>query len=158
MTTQDTSDTPVEITDEMLDNPEVGPAQLRAALKRERTENAGLRADQMTGVYAKVDLDPTTGLGKAIAKEYDGDMTVEALTAYAKTEYDYDAPEAPTNPQAAKIAAEQGRLDAASQGAGSVPVAPTQGQAIAEAEAAGDFTTAMNLKGNQMESWFKRSP
>ena len=156
MTTQD--EPQVEITDEMLDDPEVGPAQLRARLKAVQAQNAELRAGQMAQVYAAIDLDPATGLGKAITKEYDGDMTVEALTAYAKTEYGYDAPEVPTNPQAATIAAEQGRLDAASTGAGSVPIAPTQGQEIAEAEAAGDFTTAMNLKGNQMESWFKRSP
>ena len=156
MTTQD--EPQVEITDEMLDDPEVGPAQLRARLKAVQAQNAELRVGQMTQVYAAVDLDPDTGLGKAIAKEYDGDMTVEALTAFANEEYGYVVPEAPTNPQAAAIATEQGRLDAASQGAGSVPIAPTQGQAIAEAEAAGDFTAAMNLKGNQMNAWFKRPP
>ena len=156
MTTQD--EPQVEITDEQLDNPDVGPAQLRAALKREREANAGLRAGQMTQVYAAVDLDPATGLGKAIAKEYDGDMTVEALTAYANEEYGYVVPDAPTHPQAATIAAETARLDAASQGAGSVPVAPTRGQEIADAEAAGDFTTAMNLKGDRMSGWFKQAP
>jgi uncharacterized membrane protein YkoI len=158
MTTQDTTDTPVEITDEMLENPDVGPAQLRAALKRERTENAGLRAKEMAGVYKEIHLDPNNGLGKAIAKEFDGDMTAEALAAYAKEEYGYDVPEAPTNPQTETITTEQGRLDAASQGAGSVPIAPTQAGAIAEAEAAGDWVTAQNLKAQQMEGWFKKTP
>lgn len=153
MTAQD--DTQVAITDEMLDNPDVGPAQLRAALKRERTENAGLRAEQMAGIYTKVGLDPNSGLGKAVAKEFDGDMTVEALSAYAKAEYGYDVPEAPTNPQAETITTEQGRLDQASEGAGSVPIAPSQTQAIADAEAAGDWTTAQNLKADQMAGWFK---
>lgn len=158
MTAQDSSDTAVEITDEQLEDPDIGPAQLRAALKRERTENAGLRAQQMTNVYAEADLDPTKGLGKAIAKEYDGPMTLEALTAYAGEEYGYVVPDAPSNPQAQAITTEQTRLDAAAQGAGSVPVAPTDAQAIVEAEQAGDFATAMNLKGDQMAEWFKGTP
>ena len=157
MTTQDQTE-PVEITDEQLNDPEVGPVQLRARLKAVQAQNAELRAGQMAQVYAAVDLDPSTGLGKAIAKEYDGDMTVEALTAYAGDEYGYVVPEAPTNPQAQAIQTEQSRLDSAAQGAGSVPVAPTQGQAIAEAEQAGDFSTAMNLKGDQMAQWFKGTP
>ena len=157
MTTQDTGSTPpVEITDEMLDDPEVGPAQLRARLKEVQAQNAELRTGQMRSVYAEVDLDPDSGLGKAIAKEFDGDMTVEALTAYAKDEYGYDVPDAPTNPQAATIATEQGRLDTASQGAGSVPIAPTAQGAIAEAEAAGDWATAMNLKADQMSAQIRR--
>ena len=156
MTTQDTGTSPVEITDEMLDDPEVGPAQLRARLKEVQAQNADLRAGQMRAVYAEVDLNPDTGLGKAIAKEFDGEMTVEALTAYAKTEYGYDVPDAPTNPQAATIAVEQARLDNASQGAGSVPLAPTAQGAIAEAEAAGDWTTAMNLKADQMAAQIRR--
>jgi hypothetical protein len=158
MTAQDNTVDAVAITDEQLEDPEVGPAQLRAALKRERTENAGLRAQQMTTVYAEADLDPTAGLGKAIAKEYDGPMTLEALTAYASEEYGYVVPEAPSNPQAQMITTEQTRLDTAAQGAGSVPVAPTDAQAIAEAEAAGDFATAMSLKGDEMAGWFKGTP
>jgi hypothetical protein len=158
MTAQDSSDTAVEITDEQLEDPEVGPAQLRAALKRERTENAGLRAQQMTTVYAEADLDPMKGLGKAIAKEYDGAMTLEALSAYASEEYGYVVPEAPSNPQAQMITTEQARLDTAAQGAGSVPVAPTEAQAIVDAEAAGDYATAMSLKGDQMAEWFKKTP
>jgi hypothetical protein len=158
MTAQDSSETVVEITDDQLEDPEIGPAQLRAALKREREENAGLRAQQMTSVYAEADLDLTKGLGKAIAKEYDGPMTLEALTAYASEEYGYVVPEAPSNPQAQLITSEQTRLDTAAQGAGSVPVAPTSEQAIAEAEAAGDYATAMSLKGEEMADWFKGTP
>jgi hypothetical protein len=98
------------------------------------------------------------GLGKAIAKEYDGAMTLEALSAYASEEYGYVVPEAPSNPQAQMITTEQARLDTAAQGAGSVPVAPTDEQAIVEAEAAGDYATAMSLKGDQMAEWFKGTP
>ncbi len=122
--------------------------QLEASLEREK----GYRTQLLSTAYADVDLDPTTGLGKAIAKEYDGEASAEALALYAKAEYDYTKPEAVAelNPQAAVITQEQAALDLAGQTAGSVPVAPTQGDALAKAEAEGDYATTMAIKGQQL--------
>jgi hypothetical protein len=68
-----------------------GNAELRAALKR--TQEALKEANQLHLVRNLTDigLDPGTGLGKAIAKEYDGEMTVDAIAAYARDEYGHDA-------------------------------------------------------------------
>jgi hypothetical protein len=150
MTTQDA---PVEITDEQLDDPAVGPIQLRAALKAQREENATLRAGQMTQAYKDAGLDPAMGLGKAIAKEYDGDMTPEALTEYARDEYGWTPPEAPAHPQEQQIVTEQARLDQAGATAGSI-VTPTTDDELAKAELDGDWNRTMAIKGQQIADMF----
>ena len=87
MTTEinDVEEAPAEETHE--EATESGPKQLRDALKRSQEENAELREILMQDAWAKVGLDPTQGLGKAIAKEYKGKPTAEALAEYAETEY-----------------------------------------------------------------------
>ncbi len=124
--------------------------QLEASLEREK----GYRTQLLSTAYADLDLDPKTGLGKAIAKEYDGEASAEALAAFAKAEYDYvyTKPEAAPelNPQAEVIAQAQAALDQAGQTAGSVPVAPTEGDTLAKAEAEGDYATTMAIKSQQV--------
>lgn len=127
---------------------------LRKQLESALDDNKKLRSTILGEAYAGLDLDPTTGLGKAIAKEYDGEASAEALAAYAKDEYGYvyvkpdAAPE--VNPQVAVIAQEQAALDKAGQVAGSVPVAPTEGDVLGKAEAEGDYRTTMAIKGQQL--------
>jgi len=62
--------------------------QLTASLDREKKYKTQL----LDRAYEELKLDPTTGLGKAIAKEYEGEPTLDALAAYAKNEYEYEAP------------------------------------------------------------------
>lgn len=75
-----------------------------------KSENVTLRSGQ-TGMYlSSIGLDPEQGLGKAIAKEYDGTITQEAIAEYAAEEYghSYSADATPTpepNVQAEAIAA-----------------------------------------------------
>jgi len=65
------------------------PAELRAALDRANAKAAQYRDELMDSRLDAIGLKATEGLGKAIAKEYDGDMTVEALSAYAQAEYNH---------------------------------------------------------------------
>ena len=118
-------------------------------------ENAALKTQLLAGAYANIGLDPSKELGKAIAKEYQGEPTVEGLTKFAFDEYGYTKPAGEAHPQAAAIAQGQAQVDAASQGAGSAPIAPTDAERLAEAEAKGDYQTTMAIKGAQIAAQFQ---
>ena len=106
----------------------------------------------MAGYYDSIGLDPENKLGKAIAKEYDGEASLEALSAYAKEEYGYEKAETtePLSPQTQQIAQGHAALEQIGQTAGSVPLAPEEGDNLAKAEAEGDYATTMAIKGQQM--------
>jgi hypothetical protein len=61
-----------------------------------------------------IGLSKNEGLGKAIAREYDGDMTVEALGAYAQSEYNYMGT-AETVPPEVEVGARLTQLDGVSE-------------------------------------------
>lgn len=129
---------------------------LRAKLEEALAENKTLKADKLNDAFGKLDLDPTEGLGKAIAKEYKGEVSLDALTAYAKDEYNYSyTPEPEANPVATAIETEQARLDTVGETAGSV-VTQTETEILAEAEAAGDYKTTMAIKANQIAAQAQR--
>lgn len=71
---------------------------LQQHVKKLEAENATYRA-QLVGVHLDaLGLDPEKGLGKAILKEYKGEISVEAVAAFAKDEYGHESatpPEAP---------------------------------------------------------------
>jgi len=54
-----------------------------------------------------------------------------------------------------QIADQQGALDQVGQTAGSVPVDLSESDALAQAEAAGDYATTMAIKGSQIAAQFK---
>jgi len=130
-----------------------GPKALRDALARskaeteaEREKNASLTNQLMEGVWDKVGLDPKQGLGLAIAEQYDGAPTVEALGEFA-SKYGHTMPEAQT--PATEIAQAQATLDVAASSAGSVAV-PSSADDLAKAEAEGDYATAMSIKNQRL--------
>ena len=124
---------------------------LRAQLEKTLAENKTLKGREMARSFDDLGLSLDEGLGKAVAKEYDGEITTEAIAAYAKSEYNYDAEaQASQHPQAEAIDQGTTQIDAASQGAGSVPIASTETEVLASAEAQGDYTTAMNVKSQQL--------
>ena len=140
-----------------IDTEAGSPKQLRDALSRSKAEVEASRADNerlrqaaLATAFDAYNLDPERGLGRAVALTFEG--TAAELPAFMESEFDMIAP---LNPMAGIIANEQARLDAASQGAGSVPVANTQAEALAEAEAVGHYRTAMDLKSRQMTGWFR---
>ena len=128
-----------------------------AATKVEQDKNAVLRTQLLDRSYTELGLDPTKLVGKAIAENYDGEPTTEALAAYAKEQYSYEpvaaAPAA--HPLAGQIESQQNALDQIGQTAGSVPVAPAQGDVLAKAEAEGDYATTMAIKGAQVADMFR---
>jgi hypothetical protein len=100
----------------------------------------------MTGTFDKVGLDPTKGLGKAIAEKYEGEPDADALRSFAIEEYQWEPPPENTEiPMAPVIADAQGRVTQATQEAEGVTLQPIDLQ-IAEAEEKGDFASAVSLK------------
>lgn len=152
---EDTTTEPVEDVAEESDDPSEGmaPKPLRQAYNRTVAENRKLKAQIMETAYEDAKLDPATGLGKAIAKEYDGEPTKEALLAYAKEEYGYELAPTPENPQQEIIRQQQAALDGVT--VVSSPVVPLDEQeALAKAEAERDFDTAGAIKANQLAKLF----
>ena len=130
------------------------PKGLRKQLADAHAKLKEYEVKEMGSAFESLKLDTDKGLGKAIAKEYNGEMTVDAIAKYAKDEYGYEVPtdEAP-HPQAEDIATNQQALDQIGQTAGSV-VAPSDQDKLAEAEATGDVKTSLALKGQEVASWF----
>jgi len=96
-------------------------AELRAHNKRLKAENQEYRQRILAGDLSAIGLNPTAGLGKAIAKEYDGEMTTEAVAAYARDEYQHETTTAAPLPPEVEAA---DRLDQAMQS--STPVVPVE--------------------------------
>ena len=132
---------------------------LRAKLEETLAENTRLRANALTEAFDKLGLETTSGLGKAIAKEYDGEANYDALAAYAHDEYGHspkeEEEETPT-PQAQAVNQGHQRLEQVAQTSGSVPVTPEVGDALAKAEAEGDYATTMQIKSQQMSDMMRR--
>lgn len=104
------------------------------------------RVRLMERTFKDVGLDPTTGLGKAIAKEYQGEPDPEALRNYAVEEYNWEPPaESAPNPIGAEIAQAQARVSQAMTSAEASPANPIDLQ-IADAEKRGDFASSITLK------------
>ncbi len=125
---------------------------LRAQLEKTLAENRKLKAREMARSFAEIGLEPDKGLGKAIAKEYDGEISTDAILEYAKTEYAYTPPtENPDAPIAGTITTEQERLDAATRSAGSVK-SPTVEEMLAKAESEGNVNESLRIKAAQLEA------
>ncbi len=125
--------------------------QLEGALGEIRELKSGKRDE----ILASIGLDPQLGLGKALVEKFDeGKLTIENLAEVAVAEYGHVVPEG-QHPQAQQIAQGQADIDALQATGGSV--APfTQGDKIAKAEADGDTTTSIALKGDQLINMFGR--
>ena len=154
-----------ETTETTEETPKEEPKGLRATIEKQSgqlkdkdAEIAGLTTQLLAPAYEDIGLDPSTQLGKAIAKEYTGAPNVDALAAYAKEEYDYVAPETrqEQSPESQVIAQGHDALDRIGQTAGSVPLSPTDGDTLAEAEAKGDYATTMQIKSQQMADMMRQ--
>ena len=129
---------------------------LRTQLEKALAENKDLKADKLETSLQGVGLSVDAGLGKAIAKDYSGELTPDAVAAYAETEYGYKRPEQ-QHPQAQQIVTEQARVDQVAQVTVPVTSTLTEAQQIAEAEAAGDFDKAGAIKAVQMQRLVNRT-
>lgn len=141
---------------ETQETPEAGtedkdPQWYRDQIAAEKAKNAEkekeynkLRVRLMESTFKDVGLDPSKGLGKAIAEKYDGEPDAEALRNFAISEYQWEPP-ASENPVTDETRAAQARVDDAIKGADSQPTAQIDLD-IANAEERGDFATTMSLK------------
>jgi len=140
---------PVEETQETPDPDE--PKGLRKQLKAVNARLKVYEDKDRDAVWKDAGLDTTSGIGKAIFQVYDGEVSKEAITKFAKDEYGHDVSVEPevVHPQAQQIAEAQQRVDNLTSTAGSVADV-SQGDALAEAEAKGDYSTTMAIKGQQI--------
>ena len=122
---------------------------LRKQLETALAENKGYKSRERLRAFDDAGLDTSTGLGKAIAQVYEGEASKEAVAEFAKAEYGWEAPTADAHPQAQQIATQQARVDQVGETAGSI-APPTEADALAKAEAEGDYVTTMAIKGQQI--------
>ena len=72
-----------EVTEEPTDNIK----QLREEFKKLKAENKQFKANAMTSALSSLGLEPDKGIGKAVTKLYDGDLTVEAIQEFVAQEF-----------------------------------------------------------------------
>ena len=140
--------------EETQETPDPDPDEPKGLRKQVKSLNARLKVYEDRDrdvIWKDAGLDTTTGIGKAIFQVYDGEVSKEAITKFALDEYGHDVSvkEEVVHPQAQQIAEAQQRVDELTSTAGSVADV-TQVDALAKAEAEGDYTTTMQIKGQQI--------
>jgi len=75
-----------------------GAKAMRETIDRKNEEIAKLSAElsghkekELDDVFKQLGLDSSKGFGKALKQVYDGDVTVEAVEEFARTEYGYES-------------------------------------------------------------------
>ena len=157
MTTAETSQTPEDDqgSTETADSKETGGG-LRKELERSKAENKTLRESVRINAFSNAGIDTSTGLGKAIAQVYDGENTAEAIQKFANEEYGWVATQqVADHPAAQAIHEGNARQEQMQQQSGSI-VPPTNQDALAKAEAEGDWDTTMAIKSRQVQEMFDR--
>lgn len=69
------------------------PSRLEQAVMDARAEVQTLRERKRSLAFRRAGIDPTTGVGKAVAKTYDGDPDPDAIRQYAASEFGLGAEE-----------------------------------------------------------------
>ena len=134
--------------------PESEAKGLRGQLETALEKLAKHEAKDRDRAFADAGLDISQGVGKAVYKEYEGEMGKDEILAYASSEYSFEVGDGVAHPQAEAIAQGQAALDQVGQTAGSVAV-PTEGDVLAKAEAEGDYNTTLAIKGQQVADMLK---
>ena len=140
-----------ETTTETPEGQEPEAKGLRKQLNEAHAQLKVHRDRDMARSFGEIGLDPGKGLGKAIAKEYKGEVTTEALTEYAIKEYEFEVPVTPDpqSQQAQQIAQSHAALDGVQSAAGSI-APPTQQDVLAKAESDQNYDTTIAIKGAQL--------
>lgn len=157
-----TKETPIVEAEASAETPAETPAPdkdsgkgLRKQLEASLAENRELKAEKRDSILAGIGLSHETGLGKALAEKFDaGDVELDNLASVAVSDYGHVVPDA-QHAQAAEIQLGQAQLDQVGNVAGSV-APPSEKDALAKAEAEGDYQTTMNIKGNQVAEMFRQ--
>jgi hypothetical protein len=79
--------TQIENATESVDNSTDGIKQLREEYKKLKAENKQFKADAMNTALGSLGLEADKGIGKAVTKLYDGEVTVDAIKEFVAQEF-----------------------------------------------------------------------
>ena len=100
-----------EVTAEPTDNIK----QLREEFKKLKAENKQFKANAMNSALSSLGLSADKGIGKAVVKLYDGDVTVDGIKDFVAQEFgEVSSSEQPSNPVeevAANVVEAQSRVE-----------------------------------------------
>jgi len=113
MSEKQVNEAAVEEVEETLDNDNI--KQLRQEYKKLKAENKQFKTQAMDSALTSMGLSSDKGLGKAVTKLYDGDVTVEAIQDFVNTEFgedviNTDTPE-PAAPPTENVIEAQSRVE-----------------------------------------------
>ena len=74
-------------TDEVVDESTDGIKQLREEYKKLKAENKQFKANAMDNALSSLGLQADKGIGKAVTKPYDGEVTVDAIKEFVAQEF-----------------------------------------------------------------------
>jgi uncharacterized phage infection (PIP) family protein YhgE len=77
----------VNTTEEVADESTDGIKQLREEYKKLKAENKQFKAQAMTSALGQLGLEADKGLGKAVTKLYDGEVSVDAIKDFVAQEF-----------------------------------------------------------------------
>lgn len=106
-------------------------AELRAHADRALERAKAAEAELLKVRLGEIGLDPATGLGKAIAKEYEGEFTLEAIAGYAEEEYGHQSETGIPDTRVQQIEEAQARADRLSAPSESIVPATTEDETAA---------------------------
>jgi len=116
--------------------------RMREQIDALKAENEALSARTKLSAFKEAGLDPEKGIGKAVYRTYDGEISPDSIATFARDEYDWQ-------PQAPGVSESQQRMTAL----GSVGSAPPPRNRMQEAEKAsseGDWTESARLKDAEL--------
>ena len=104
-----------DTTEEVVDESTDGIKQLREEYKKLKAENKQFKANAMNSALSSLGLSADKGIGKAVVKLYDGDVTVDGIKDFVAQEFgEVSSSEQPSNPVeevAANVVEAQSRVE-----------------------------------------------
>ena len=148
-----------ETFEDPADEVETGPKALREArdravaeAKEARQRESETKAQLMVMSIRAAGLDPTKGIGKAVARTYEGEPDADKIIDFAQAEYDWEPARGTGSPLAEVTAAAASRMEAGTMGA--PPGARNFDEELAAAQQAGKWDEVTRL---EMEKFLARN-
>ena len=138
------------------DPQETEGSALRKQLEAALADNKTLKSERRERAFSDAGYDPSAGNGKALAKLYDGEATVEAIQAFAKDEFGWEPPAAEAEAPAEDTKPEENGWDQLSRTPGGQSPAPNDPSSldnrIAKAQADGNWDEFDLLSAEKVEA------
>ena len=116
--------------------------RMREQIEALQEQNNALSAVAKQAAFKEAGLDPTTGIGKAVYRTYEGEINPEQIKTFAAEEYDWE-------PKAPGVSDAQQRMNAISQ-VGSAEEARNRIEQADAAAAEGDWVKSAALKDAEL--------